>query len=859
MTYIQYVSALPALLIALAGRIALHRGQEESRPGRFLLLMLGTAVVLLAALVVAFRLNAAGYHELVFQLPMLLISSLVGVLALILLNGKHLPGLDRRGQIRAGLLAVSTLALFGLLWGSQGVDALIWPGVLILTIGWALGRRDGWLAVALALVSLGMIVWMSHLRSHPPDYAAGVRPLALPFLFFFGFNVWPGLAVVLSGALLAASLRPPGAAEDGASSLASRRARPFAFALACLLLLALAHAIFWGSVWDQTDDGLWGVLLAQYGGILAVGTGMIMTVRGRGKIRLAGPIFLLLVPVLLHQSFEFGWQVSYHEITERRAERTARALARFQAREGRYPETLQALTPLDLLWIQQPVLLAGEGWCYQGTEESYRLGAFYREFFSSPVSIRVYESAGGTPAEPWACEARLAEMKERHPSPMEDPAMMQPPQPTPLPEIEVSVPKTEVRPLLDGARALPGRWSPDGAYFVFGTQAPDLRLHFLNGTTGAVCTVHEPFPGAEDIRSRHAWLPDGRLLYLNATGEMVILTPCQSGMAPVPGDFSETFSQMETYSAEHGRILLRSESAYWLLDIHSLDAQPIPGVTPNPYEFHWDNFAWLPGGERLAIARLNGRDRTEGSTLYLIAADSGEVMESLPLAHASDQSAPWIEGLPGQALLVHGQGDLLIVDFSADPPEVTNVLADLFGLDADYPNEVSAAGSFIDPEEGGYYLAVRLNHPRNQATYLYDSETGGVHVYEHENHTLLLFPDGQMMELARQETLPDMRDEYDVVRVEAPEASQPRLVLTGHTPREYPHLRFEYLAGRSQLAVGSRHGVSLVSLPDGELLAYWELTGEGFLQWLTAAPDGTSIVAVEDYSGLYHMPLTPGP
>ena len=56
------------------------------------------------------------------------------------------------------------------------------------------------------------------------------------------------------------------------------------------------------------------------------------------------------------------------------------------------------------------------------------------------------------------------------------------------------------------------------------------------------------------------------------------------------------------------------------------------------------------------------------------------------------------------------------------------------------------------------------------------------------------------MEMAKQEIVPTYQDIYDVVLVDAPETVQPRLALTGHTPREYPHLSLVYLAKRSQLA-----------------------------------------------------------
>jgi hypothetical protein len=443
-------------------------------------------------------------------------------------------------------------------------------------------------------------------------------------------------------------------------------------------------------------------------------------------------------------------------------------------------------------------------------------------------------------------------MKERYYSPMDDPAAMGPPLPTPLPEIEVGMPKIVVQPLLDGVPVAAGSWSPDSAYFVFGAKNGAIALHFLNGETGEICPVEGDFAFVETLRQRHVWLPDGRLLYLDTNGEMVVLTPCRPDEERLTDQFPETFTQILANAPENGRILLQSEGAYGILDGRSLTVQPIPDVTPNPYDLHQDTSTWLPGGERLVISRLDGRrGANAGSTLFLINADTGQVDQSQHLPGDFGQSAPWMEGLSQNEILMHGSGEWLIVDFSAKLPQFTNVLADIFNLDVDFPGEISASGSFVDKGGDGYYLAVRLNHPRNQAVYLYHSATGQVHVYDHKHHTLLLFPDGELWEMAKQEMEPTYRDEYDLVLAAQPETVQSRLTFTGHTPREYPHLSIRYLAATSQLAVASAHGVSLVSLPDGEMVAYWDLVGEGFSPWVITAPDGTAFVAVKDYGGLY--------
>lgn len=857
-TLLNQLGIIPAILITLTGILILRGENKEGNVPRFLLFLLGVMVLFQLALFIIRRFFTEPYNQPIFQATWLLAPSILGILALILLNARAgLAGMDRRTRITAGVLGLAVPILFILNWNPQfGIEFFILPGALLLALGWALGMRRVWLGIVLGLLCLSALGLFDFYMSHPPDYTAGPPPFARQALFLFGlgFNIWPGLAIVMSGVLMTASLHRYNTQEENISHNSSHRNRLFMVILAVVLPLYLMYITFWGSVWDQTSDGLYGIFLSHLAGLIAIGTGMVMTIMLRGRSRLAGIFFMLVVPVMLNQSFEAGWRVSYHEITEGRAERIAGALDQFKEREGHYPESLNELTPRDLLFIQQPVILAGEEWCYESGGDHYRLAAFYREFFSAPVSLRLYESAGDVPSSPMSCEGRLAEMKEKYYSPMEDPNAMRPPMPTPLPEIDVGMPKTEVQPVLEGASAFAGSWSPDGSYFVFGTQGAGTTVHFLNGNTGEICTAESRFSRMDGLRERYAWLPDGRLLSVDGTGEMVVLTPCKSEGERLTDRFEATFTQIGAYAPETGRVLLRSESAYWILDSRTLEARQIPDVTPNPYEFHWDRYVWLPGGERLVIARLEGRQESNaGSTLYLIDGETGEVLKSHFMEGEFGQSAPWMEAISDSEVLLFAQGEWLIADFSADQVTFANVLEDIFGLDIKFPDDISASGSHL--VGGDYYLAVRLNHPRNQSTYLYSSRTGQKYVYDHEHHTLLIFPDGYLMEMPKLETTPTYRDEYDVVMVDTPETAHPRLILTGHTPREYPHLSLEYLPGSSQLAVASAHGVSLVSLPDGEMQAYWSLVGDGFSPWVIASPDGSALVAVKDLGGLYYISL----
>jgi len=858
-TLLTQLGIILALLISLAGVIILRGNDKEKGTRRFLLFLLGTGVLCQLVLFIIKRSSTELYNQPLFQATWLLAPSLLGILVLILLNGRTaLAGMSRGSRAMAGILALAMTILFILNRGPQlNMEYLVLLGTLILAIGWALGGQYGWLATTLGLVSLVGLFLNNWLMSHPPDYSSRSPSPVLGIVYLLGLNLWPFLAVVLSARLMTTNLKHMSEQGGNAVPRRSRLVRLFGFGLAFILLFYLAYIIFWGSVWDHTNDGLFGIMISSLAGLIAIGAGMVMLVTLRGKSRLAGLLFILIVPIMFFQSFQAGWRVSYHEITEGRAEGIARALERFHAREGYYPASLEALRPRDLLLIQQPVILAGEKWCYESGDDYYRLSAFYREFFSAPVSLRLYESAGEVPTSPMPCEERLAAMKEKYYSPMEDPSAMRPPLPTPQPENEVGLPKVEIQPLLDGVTAIPGSWSRDSSYFAFATQTDVLTLHFLNGKTGEICTSDEQFSIGDTLRGHLAWLPDDRLLYLDSSGRMAALIPCQLGSEQLDDRFPVSFKQIASVAQQGDRLLLQSENAYWILNERTLTAMPIPDVTPVPYELHWDNFSWLPGAGILAISRLNGRQGSHaGSTLYMVDGSTGEVLKSAPLNGEFGQSAPWIEALSDHELLMNGDGEWLIMDFNTNPPTSTNVLADIFEVDVKFPDEISASGSFVNPNGDGYFLAVRLNHPRNQATYLYDSRNGHVRVYDHKYHTLLIFPNGQLMEMPKQEMVPTYRDEYDIVFVGSPETVQPRLKLEGHTPREYPHLSLAYLEKTSQLAVASEQGVSLVSLPGGKMDAYWELLGEGYSPWLVAAPNGSAMIAAKDFGGVYYIPLT---
>jgi hypothetical protein len=844
---LQQIGILPAILITLGGLLVLRSAGDEKARRRLLLYLLIAGVVLLLAFLVALLLTTTPMNQPFVQVSIVLTPALIGVLALSLLLARHLVAMSWWARLLALLLVA------GPVWMMTSETATRWglsyylvPGVLVLALGWAVGRRLPKVAIVLALLLMAGLFALNVLSGRPAGELAPpprwVGALLAPI-----FQSLPALLVVVAAALLANSLR-----------LAPSRRALLPGLLALALVAYLAYSIFWASVWDQTSDGLGGLVLSQPSAVVAVGAGMVMALTVPGWGRGAGLLFAVLVPLLLNQSLEQGWQVSYHDLTEARAARIARALDDYRQREGAYPATLDALAPRYLLRVPQPVELQGESWCYQGGDDFYRLGAFYREFFSMPVELQLYAS-GGEPHGPWPCEEQLAAMKERYYSPMEDPQAMRPPVPTPLPPSVAATGAELLVPIFEGSNGVWGSWSPDGAYFLLGQRddAGNVSLSLIDGRTGELCTVSGTYtygPFAVHLRPYHAWLPDGQLFLLDESGEIVLVTPCVDGTEPVVAGPAAVLSEIVARSERNGRLLLKGSGEFWIFDGRAHAWLPVADVTPNPYEAHWDHATWQPEGELLAISRLNGRDASDGSTLYIVDGTTGAVVRSLPLAEATDQSAARADWLSSQELLLMGGGVLRIIDLSSDPPQTIDVLRDIFALDLSFPDQIWGNGWDVDWENDSYTLSLRANHPRNQAFYLYQSATRTVDVYDEDGNLLLLFPGEKVEMWMKAEMEPAYEDQFVLVDV-ATGAVHPPLVIDGHTPRDYPHLSMAYLAEHGLLAVASSQGISLHTLPGGETTTFWALAGPGFAPFLQPAPDGSALLVIRDQGGLYWLPL----
>jgi hypothetical protein len=285
---------------------------------------------------------------------------------------------------------------------------MVLPGALILFLIWWLGLRFDWVSEALGLTALGALLFFSQTTG-----SVQTLPLWVSIPRGTLFLLSPFFLVVVPAVFLTRGLQQRSANGQDDLKKLSRGRTVFRALLAFTMLAALTYTAFWGGIWDQTVDLGIGFMISPFGSIAAIVAGLMMTLTLRGKSRLVGLLYLLLVPSLLLRTYDAGMNISHHSLTEERAEKIAQALEQFHAREGHFPESLGALTPRDLLYIPQPIILLGETWCYRGAQNYYQLAAIYREYWSMPLSLRTYASKGTPPAETWSCEERLAELEAR--------------------------------------------------------------------------------------------------------------------------------------------------------------------------------------------------------------------------------------------------------------------------------------------------------------------------------------------------------------------------------------------------------------------------------------------------------------
>ncbi len=373
-------------------------------------------------------------------------------------------------------------------------------------------------------------------------------------------------------------------------------------------------------------------------------------------------------------------------------------------------------------------------------------------------------------------------------------------------------------------------------------------LHYLNVRSSEVCQFPEMFKRQIDPHSQTAWLPDGRSLVVT-DDDIVLHTPCQDTLDTIGDRFAGTILNVAAGRADS--ILLRGRTAYWLFDPVAQTVRRVDGVTPGGGpDDGWDvnSYAWSFDGNQVAII-------AQGSpALHLVNVHTGQVARTIQLTDADDERAPIIEWLTHDQLMIwsHRERGPLLLRLDADDAQSVAVIPDIFGLDLDYPYDLWAIGAFGDPADSTVHIILAFNTSGENGIYVYHSETQTVEKLPFEPPTLLILPTGDTMRLSR----PDAADLMNAPGVEVlqilwVDADRPatRLLVEGHLPRNYPDLHTVWWADRSRLVFSSSQGISLVSVPDGRVIAFWELdeVEDTAFPYALISPDGDHLVALAEY------------
>jgi len=397
--------SLPTLLVVILYR---QRSSPDSPPASqrawltYCLLGVTILSLLFAALAFFSGRNGAGPQALA-PLP-----ALVGLLALLLINARLLPGYWQENKKLVLISAVAFLtALIATALTNQPslVLVLILPPVLFAML-WNLVNRLNIAWTVLIAAALVVFLWVDALGLAAPHvmYANSTLRSA--------YKITSGLAVLLALVLAARFIY---------SIYKSDKSEPqhhwLYWSLAALLVLSVGavtfrHGVLAHATGRAFEDHLPLVTLA-----VALIAGLVLALNLNPPARRAGIAFILLVPSILYIFYLLGWGVNAQAVTTARAQELESAIQEYRQETGAYPASLADLTPAYQPVILGPLTGRGQVWCYQSGADYYRLGYVYFQryheypddtpFWEPYYAIEIPSTAGQPPPGEWICDEEL--------------------------------------------------------------------------------------------------------------------------------------------------------------------------------------------------------------------------------------------------------------------------------------------------------------------------------------------------------------------------------------------------------------------------------------------------------------------
>ena len=300
------------------------------------------------------------------------------------------------------ILAVLLIVIGLVSWMGNSVNIMLLLGLILGFAAWALpwaarrARAEAWIVTGL-LILVGLIVPSSSIMADREPGFVSSFTAAILFLL-------PSLALVNAAPLLQAGM-----------TIQNRREAVTCLILAGILVLKTLHNLYELTVWDSTYDALAYLWLIVPICAVLLSAVMLFAVLPE-RTRLTGFICVLILPALMIAVSAMAQRVDFRQVTDRRAERTVRAIESYYTREGRYPSVLAELTPRYLLSAPKPMIIYGQDWCYESGQKYYRLGYIDREHWSDPRLIgRLYSAAGETPGSGQICMEEFNTIQSRDP------------------------------------------------------------------------------------------------------------------------------------------------------------------------------------------------------------------------------------------------------------------------------------------------------------------------------------------------------------------------------------------------------------------------------------------------------------
>jgi len=404
--------SLPTLLVVILYH---RRSSPDSPPASqqawltYCLLGVTILSLLFAALAFFSGRNGAG-PQVLAPLP-----ALIGLLALLLINARLLPGYWQKNKKLVLISAASFLTVLiatALTNQPSLVLVLILPPILIALL-WNLSNRLNFAWTVLIAAALVVFLWVDALGITAPHAVYADATLRSTY------KVTSGLAAMLALVLAASFIYSIYKSDK------SEPKHPWLYwSLAALLVLSVGavtfrHGVLAHATGRAFEDHLPLVTLA-----VALIAGLVLALNLNPPARRAGIAFILLVPSILYIFYLLGWGVNAQAVTTARADDLEQAIQAYRQVTGAYPASIAELTPGYLPILLGPLTGRGQAWCYQSGDEFYRLGYVYFQryheypdgtpFWEPYYSIEVPSTAGQLPPGEWICDDELRLFKQHN-------------------------------------------------------------------------------------------------------------------------------------------------------------------------------------------------------------------------------------------------------------------------------------------------------------------------------------------------------------------------------------------------------------------------------------------------------------